>query len=115
MGEAILLASVVHPAPGAAVLVVHGPLDLGTADRIDRMVRREFTAGRHQLVIDLSDVTFCDSTGINMLLRLHHAAGEDGWVRLAGVGDQVRRVLQITNADRVLHRFACVEEALTGR
>jgi anti-sigma B factor antagonist len=116
MSESILSASILHPAPSAAVLVLRGPLDLGTAARMDHMMRAELTEGRHHLVVDLSDVTFCDSTAISALLRLHRAAtGAGGWIRLAGVPDQVRRVLQVTNVDRVLHRFPGVEEALTGR
>ena len=115
MTQPILTAIVRHPHRDAAVIVLDGPLDLGTAGDLDRLVHNEIRAGHHRVVVDLVNVAFCDSTGVGALLRAHRAAtAGGGWLRIGGVSDQVRRVLQGTNIDRVLRLFPTADAALGG-
>jgi anti-sigma B factor antagonist len=58
-------------------------------------------AATRDLVLDLSGVAFCDSTGLNHLAALHRAAGDDRRIRLVGVRPMVRRVLEVTGMDVV--------------
>jgi anti-sigma B factor antagonist len=112
--QPILTASVLHPHRDAAVIVLEGPLDLGTADELDRLARSEIEAGHHRVVVELANVPFCDSTGVSSLLRAHRAAtARGGWLRIVGISDQVRRVLQSTNVDRILPLFWTTDAALT--
>jgi anti-sigma B factor antagonist len=112
MTQSILTASVARPANDAAVIVLDGPLDLGTTVELDRLIHGEVSSGHHRVVMDLANVTFCDSTGVSALLRAHRiATASGGWVRMTGISDQVRRVLQSTNVDRVLRRFPTIEAA----
>jgi anti-sigma B factor antagonist len=66
--------TVAHPAPGLAVVSVRGEHDLST----QRTLTEAFeTAGaRSNLVVDLSDCTFMDSTVIGALLTSARAAHE---------------------------------------
>jgi len=69
--------------------------------------------GRTLVVVDLSDTAFLDSSGLGALvggLRTARAAGGD--LRIAGVGQQVRTVLELTTMDRVLRPYATVEDAV---
>ena len=48
---------------GWAVLHVSGELDLVTSPVLRQRVHDEVAEGRHSLVLDLSEVFFCDSSG----------------------------------------------------
>ncbi|GAB2488469.1 hypothetical protein GCM10027187_64620 [Streptosporangium sandarakinum] len=52
-----------------AVVHVHGPLDYGTSVRLETGIERlwERVSGGY-LVLDLRQVTFCDSTGLSRLI-----------------------------------------------
>ncbi|MFE7838740.1 STAS domain-containing protein [Streptomyces sp. NPDC057474] len=55
---------------------------------------------RPRIVVDLSRVTFMDSTGINTSIAAHRALTEvGGWIRLAAPTEAVMRPLQIVGVD----------------
>jgi anti-anti-sigma regulatory factor len=39
--------------------------------------------GRHQPVLDIAHVDFCDSTGLALFTELRHRLARHGWLRLA--------------------------------
>jgi anti-sigma B factor antagonist len=97
----------------AGVLHVHGRLTMAAAGELKAAVDREVAAGRTLVVVDLAGTTFLDSSGLGALvggLRSARAAGGD--LRIAGVGAQVRTVLELTTMDRVLRPYASVEDAV---
>lgn len=53
---------------GWAVLRVSGELDLVTSPVLRQRVHDEVAEGRHSLVLDLSEVFFCDSSGVGVLI-----------------------------------------------
>jgi anti-anti-sigma factor len=57
--------------------------------------------------VDMSAVTFLDSTGLGMLVAAHRAAANKGIeLRLSEPGPMIRMVLEIANLDGVLVRPA---------
>lgn len=97
-----------HAGP-VLVLRLAGELDLDSATVFQQIPLQEPAA----LVLDLSRLAFCDSTGLNLLLRLRLEAENRGThVRLAATSPQVARVLRITGADRVFRTHTSVEDAL---
>ncbi|MFF8925850.1 STAS domain-containing protein [Streptomyces longwoodensis] len=64
------------------------------------------------IVLDLSGVAFCDSAGLNLLLRAHREA-ELGGVELvlAWVPQPLRRIVEMTGADQILRIYDTVEAA----
>ncbi|WP_137994084.1 STAS domain-containing protein [Streptomyces vilmorinianum] len=50
------------------VLRVHGELDLLTSPLVRRRVHAAVAGGRHDVVLDLSGVVFCDSSGVGVLV-----------------------------------------------
>ncbi|CAL9505780.1 STAS domain-containing protein [Streptomyces sp. NPDC029526] len=83
-----------------AVLRVSGELDLMTSPVLRQRVHDAVADGRHSLVLDLSDVWFCDSSGVGVLIgarRLLRSCG--GELRLilpargAADGSHVNKVL----------------------
>lgn len=62
---------------GRPALAVHGDLDLGTAPQFAAAVQAHFATGASTLVIDLTETTFVDSSGIRELARAAKAAIRD--------------------------------------
>jgi anti-sigma B factor antagonist len=103
---------------GNARTVVHvsGEIDVYTVsalrDRLDSVIER----GEHHLVIDLSAVTFMDSTGLGVLvgrLKLVRAAG--GSMRLVTGHERVLKVFAITGLDKVFEIYPTVDDAVAAR
>jgi anti-sigma B factor antagonist len=86
-----------------------GELDVSNSPELDEVLRAAVEHGGPTLV-DLSELTFIDSTGITALLRAAVNLGDRGCLILHGEQDSVRRVLDlvgveasITNVHRVHH------------
>lgn len=62
---------------GATILTVDGELDMATADRLVGAVA-ELPAAHEPLVLDLSGVSFLDSSGMRALLEVSDRATADG-------------------------------------
>ena len=75
-----------------------GELDMSTAAQLDEVVG---TAVEHggAITIDLSDLTFMDSTGIGVFLRAAVSLRGRGCLILHGEQDRVRRVLDLVRVD----------------
>ena len=93
----------------AAVPVAHlsGELDMANAVDVFAALRMGFEST--ELVVDLSEVTFIDSSGLAQLLALSREVA----VRVVAPHEHVsRRVLELTGLTRVLPTFATVDAAL---
>jgi len=70
-------------------------VDISNAEPIRRHLQDALSQS-HELTLDVAGVTFMDSQGLQMLLRLGKQAVEERKiVRLVNVPDQVRRLLDI--------------------
>lgn len=86
------------PAPTPHVFrVTQGTIDAQTAwDLRPALMKALYTHGP-EINVDLSDVSFIDSTGLGMLVGvLKEAQTMKGAVRLINPGREVRRILQVT-------------------
>lgn len=84
------------------VVSVLGEIDLYTAPRLQSELMNALVASPARLIVDMSGVDFCDSTGINVLLAAHrHAREHGGELQLAGPGSATRKVLQVTGLESV--------------
>jgi anti-sigma B factor antagonist len=90
------------------VVSVHGEIDLYTAPRLRAELDRVLAGtGGLRLIVDLSGVEFCDSTGVNVLLAGYRRARETGGdLALAGPRPPMRKILQVTGLESV---FSVVE------
>ncbi|WP_042380478.1 STAS domain-containing protein [Streptacidiphilus melanogenes] len=95
-----------------AVLRLSGELDHDTAPALRTALDRCESAGSARILVDFSDLRFCDSTGLNVLLQARARAQErDGAVELVGLGRGVARVFDLTGAGTLFPRYATVAEA----
>ncbi|MFD7447000.1 STAS domain-containing protein [Streptomyces sp. NPDC059909] len=101
------------PAPDIVVVAVTGELDHDTAEPLRAALDESIAGGARRLLVDCSGLLFCDSTGLNVLLRARLAAQEaDARVELAALRPQVARMFAITGAGAVFPRYASLSEAL---
>ncbi|SCG48853.1 anti-anti-sigma factor [Micromonospora echinaurantiaca] len=88
---------------GGARLWLAGELDLSTVGELVAVLDRLAEAGTHRLLVDLSGLTFCDSTGIAAFVRGdNRAAAAGGRLRLTGATGRVARLLQLTGLGDIL-------------
>jgi anti-anti-sigma factor len=78
-----------------------GEIDLATAPVVDQQAQALWAEGAEQLVLDLSAVTFFDSSGLRLLIRLQTAAHEHPRraLLIERCSPPVRRVLELTRLD----------------
>lgn len=85
------------------VVEVHGDLDLATAPTLKRRLRNAIDEGWRRVVVDLTDVTFIDSSGIAALVfarrRLESSGGA---IAIVAPSDQQQHVFRLTGLDDVL-------------
>jgi len=93
---------------GPNMYFVGGELDIETAPRLEDATRASVEAGG-PLLLDLSAVSFVDSTGIRAFLSMARRLGEKGCVLLHAPQRNVRRVLDIVRITDVenVHLEAC--------
>ncbi|GAA4102717.1 MULTISPECIES: STAS domain-containing protein [Actinomadura] len=99
---------------GPTVLTVAGELDYHTGGQLrEALEETEFT--KAGVVIDLTDLTYCDSTGITVLVTAYHRAKKaDAPLALAGLNPDLRRVFGIVGLDRVFAFHPTVEKAVSS-
>jgi anti-sigma B factor antagonist len=94
-----------------AWVTVAGEVDVYTADAL-REALREAEADSKQIIVDLLEVNFLDSTGIGVLVgslkRLREGGGD---LHLVVTQPSVLKVLRITSLDRVFQVHADLDEA----
>jgi anti-sigma B factor antagonist len=110
MPEADFPAEVVS---GVPVVAAPEAIDITNAPGLRSVLLEAAAHGGGTLVVDLSQTQFCDSAGLQVLVRAHRRAqAEGGDVRLVVAGSNVRRILAITGIDQVIPTFASLEQAL---
>ena len=95
-------------------MTIVGEIDLYTAPRLQSEFTRVLEESQTTLVvIDMSGVEFCDSTGMNVLLAaLKRLRERDGTLELAAPRPAVRKILQVTGLDSVFTVHEAVPEKL---
>ncbi|MBX9394977.1 STAS domain-containing protein [Streptomyces sp. TRM72054] len=101
-----------------AVLQVSGELDLVTSPVLRQRVHDAVAEGRHSLVLDLSEVWFCDSSGVGVLIAARRLLRScQGRLRLilpaqgAADGSHVNRVLGALGVRRLFDVHADLPSA----
>ena len=102
----------VRAADGVSIAELSGELDLASAPGLREELLGLLRPGASRLVLDLSRVTFCDASGLAVLVGASHRARVlGGFLRLAAVSPPTDRVLHITGLHRHLSIYPTVHAA----
>ncbi|MFD9618298.1 STAS domain-containing protein [Streptomyces virginiae] len=96
------------------VIELVGDLDHHSAAQVRGLLSELAVEEGRQLVIDLGGLTFCDSSGITVLIAArNHALAARASIALAAVPERVVRILRIVGLDQVfpVHPTAQAAEA----
>jgi stage II sporulation protein AA (anti-sigma F factor antagonist) len=95
------------------IAFLEGDLDLHTVKRIREQVDSELEkTGVGTLLLDLSRVSFMDSSGLGFILGRYRCLREKGGkVILVAPRAQVRRVLELSGVGRIMKISASIENA----
>jgi stage II sporulation protein AA (anti-sigma F factor antagonist) len=104
-----------EPRDGIVVIAPAGEIDVSTANVLRHAAHDVVEAEPRGVVIDLSGLTFCGSTGLVALMDIRQHADSRG-VGFGTAGGQpiMLRVLEITGFGPVLGHRATLEDALAA-
>ena len=104
------------------VAALDGELDLASGRGLARQLEPLALAGRH-LILDLGALSFCDCSGLGLILRWQRqAAAAGGVLHLVALSPRFRRLATLTGSSRLLRagavpcdRHCCVDSHLELR
>jgi anti-sigma B factor antagonist len=98
---------------GTAVVAVAGEIDVYTSPLLQERLVEVLKDGSSSIVLDLSAVTFLDSTGLGVLITgLKRCRSAEGDLVLVTAQPNVLKVLEITGLNDVFQVHDSVEDAL---
>ena len=94
----------VQPDREHPTLVVEGELDLSSVPLLAQHIDGQIDSEQQALTLDLSGVSFMDSSGLRLLIELNERAERDGWSLslIAPRSESATLVLRMTGAAQVL-------------
>ncbi|GAA2300931.1 STAS domain-containing protein [Nonomuraea roseoviolacea subsp. roseoviolacea] len=100
------------PATGACVLALAGELDYISAAQLRADMESTLRPEHRHLVLDLSGLEFCDSTGIRLFLVFRKLILERGGsIALAGLTSRLERVFHMTGLSQAFALYPDAEQA----
>lgn|GEM_PF-3422765 len=105
----------VRRAGSVAVAVPHGEYDIANVSTLRAELVDILRSRPTGIVVDLSDVEFCDLACLRSMAGIGNRAAAVGvWVRIAAPSPLIRRLLEITGLSVSLPAYPDVEQALRG-
>ncbi len=97
------------------VLPLEGEIDLHVSPNVTASLRMMIEKKPKQLIVDLSRVTYIDSSGLAALIEgMQNAEEYGGKFALAGLQETIRTIFEIARLDQVFQIFPDVDEALAA-
>jgi anti-sigma B factor antagonist len=97
----------------AAIVELRGEVDMHHTPAVHKALLGVCEKKPPRLVIDMTEVSYLDSSGIGVLVEVFRRVNAyNGQFRLAGVGQRVRSVFEITRLDKFFKMYATTAEAL---
>ena len=84
-------------------LALSGDLDMSATFVLEPILDRELAGAPGELVLDLTEVPFVDSSGLGLLIATHERADRAGVdMAISGAGPEIQRVFHIAGLEGVL-------------
>lgn len=98
------------------ILIVHmaGELDHHSSEEVRNKIDDRIERGRiEKLIMDFSNVTFMDSSGIGVVIgRYKKLSIKKGIVCIANVKESVKRVFELSGMFKIINVYSNIDEAI---
>lgn len=99
---------------GKTIVAVGGEIDVYTAPKLRDKITELVAAGVYDLVVDMGEVEFLDSTGLGVLVGgLKRVRAHDGSLRLVCTQERLLKIFRITGLTKVFAIFDTVDTAVS--
>jgi len=89
-------------------------MDAGQAVGFSQALGEQIEAGHSRIVLDLSAVTFVDSSGLGAIVAAHKKIASQGGLQLAALQGPVLTMFKMTRMDKVFKMFDDVDAAVAS-
>src|ERR1700733_12512906 len=97
----------------AAVITLPEEIDISNSEQVRDELLSLLNRAPAVLIVDMAETTFCDSAGVNALVRAHKRATANGAkIRLAGGSLGVQRVLATPGGARLIPFYPSMTASL---
>ncbi len=95
------------------VIELSGEIDVSCAPQLKDLLQGLIDEGKNQLLIDLTEVPFMDSTGLGIFVNAFKRSQQAGGsIKFASPQESLRKVFSLTQTDKVFSIFDSVDEGL---
>jgi len=100
---------------GVPVMTAPEEIDITNAAGLRAALLEAAAQGGGTLVVDMAQTQFCDSAGLNLLVRAHDRAQADGGELMLVIGGSaVLRIFAVTGIGHLIPSFPSLERALAA-
>ena len=101
--------------PAYTLVTLAGECDLHTGRQLRDVLTSEVSRGARRMILDLSGLSFMDSTGMQVLLSVHTVLTvRNGTLSAVAPQPVVARILELTGADQYIPVYGSLEDAQTA-
>jgi len=101
-----------HLDSGVAVVTLSGRLAMGESDKLDAAVKALLLKDQKKFVLDITTLSYADSSGIGMLVSCVTNVGKAGGdLIVVGANPRIKRILNMTGVDRIMPMVDTLAEA----
>lgn len=98
------------------VFVKEERLDANNSEDFKLKLNSLFENGSKDLIVDLKEVRFIDSSGLGVLVSgFKNASTRQGSIKLSGLQTQVKSMFELTRLHRVFDIYTTADEAMESR
>jgi anti-sigma B factor antagonist len=95
------------------IVSLNGDFDIENSQALKTEVRKKISSENPNVVIDLSSVSYVDSSGLGTLIAIQKDARFNGGsLSIVGASEQIKRVMKMTNLDKLFDFYSSLDEVV---
>jgi anti-anti-sigma factor len=95
-----------------AIVKLKGELDVGSSIQARELFKSLIEKGKVNIIIDFSEVTFIDSSGLGIIVVAYRNAKEKGGtIKFANVNQRIRKLFEITRTEKHFEFYETLDDA----
>jgi anti-sigma B factor antagonist len=97
------------------IITLEGELDMYSAPHLREILDSLIAEGEGTIILDCTQLVFIDSSGLGSLVgALKEVSNGTGTLSLAGINENIERILKVTGLGRLFTVYPTLEEARTA-